>query len=512
MDIFQTEFWAIYAPQLFSKLAEHIELSMLSLGMAFAIAMPLAVLLLRISALRLPILGTANLCQTIPSLALLAFLVPLVGIGKLTAMIVLTLYGMLPILKNTYTGLSEVPKETIEAANGLGFKYWQRFWWVELPLSVPIIMAGIRTASAMIIGITTIAAFIGAGGLGDFITQGLALNDTSLILLGAIPTAILALLVDLLFAQIQTLLAPIKHLTIWQVRWRKGVLASLFIGLILPLLSQIPLTQGQPQTITIASKNFTEQYILAEIMAQLIEKETNLKVTRKFNLGTSPIVHAAMVEGDIDLYPEYTGTAYQTILNRTDSCSQQKMIEIIRQEYQQKYDLIWLPDFGFSSGQTLAVHQRTAEKHQLQSLQDLAPLAKTMKLAVPPEFLKRPDGWIALHNGYGLEFKEIKQMVPNLCFTSIRHGHVDVIQVFATDPKIQSDNLVMLKDDKGVIPSYYAAPVIRRKTLQKYPELATVLAKLIGKIDESTMRQLNGEAELQHKPIPEIARAFLEKG
>jgi len=190
-------------PELWQKTIEHLILTGISAGLAVLIGIPLGILIVRNAIVRGPVLGLAGVIQTIPSLAMLAFLLPLLGIGAKPAIVALTFYALLPILRNTYTGISGVSPEIIEAAQGVGFTTRQQLWMVELPLALPVIIAGIRTAAVMGVGIATLSAFIGAGGLGDFINRGLALNNTRLILLGAIPAALLALLIDVIIGIIE---------------------------------------------------------------------------------------------------------------------------------------------------------------------------------------------------------------------------------------------------------------------------------------------------------------------
>jgi len=199
-------FLAARAPELWQKTLEHLVLTGASTGLAVLVGLPLGIWITRNAVARRPVLGASGIVQTIPSLAMLAFLLPLLGIGVKPAIAALTLYALLPIVRNTYTGLSEVAPDILEAARGVGFTNRQQLLMVELPLAVPVIVAGVRTAAVIGVGIATLSAFIGAGGLGDFINRGLALNNTRLILLGAIPAALLALLVDAVIGLIERLL------------------------------------------------------------------------------------------------------------------------------------------------------------------------------------------------------------------------------------------------------------------------------------------------------------------
>jgi len=200
------DFVAQRMPELLQKTVEHLVLTGSSTGLAILIGVPLGMMIVNVAWLRSPVLGAAGVIMTIPSLALLAFFLPFFGIGVKPAIVALTLYALLPIVRNTYTGISEVPGELREAAQGMGFTKRQQLFMVELPLAVPMVIAGIRTAAVIGVGIATLSSFIGAGGLGDFINRGLALNNTRLILLGAIPAAILALVIDFIIGTVEKLL------------------------------------------------------------------------------------------------------------------------------------------------------------------------------------------------------------------------------------------------------------------------------------------------------------------
>ncbi|MEN8236299.1 MAG: glycine betaine ABC transporter substrate-binding protein [Pseudomonadota bacterium] len=491
--------------QVWAKLVEHMLLSGGALLIAISIALPVSIALNHWQRLRVPILGITHVFQTIPSLALLALLVPLIGIGTRPALIVLVLYSLLPLIKNIYTGLQEVPQQNIETAHSLGFTSWQRLYLVKLPLALPMIMAGIRTAASMVIGIATIAAFIGAGGLGDLITQGLSLNSPYLILLGAIPTALLALIVDYGLGQLEMLMRPQGNKRSQWIALGSGCLILLL--LLAPGIIEQTKNKAS-QTITIASKNFTEQYILTEIMAQSIEAHTDLKVVRKPNLGTTAMIHAALLKGDVDLYPEYTGTAALTVLEHTKIQPNHDLWQTVHDDYKKKYELVWLPPFGFSNDQSLAIPLELARKHQIQNIGDLNKHPDFV-LAATAEFLHRADSLPKLQKEYGLRFKSIKQMTPDLAYQAIANQNVQVICAFTTDAKLTKYHLMPLKDNLHCYPSYHAAPVIRKATLQAHPEIKKALIMLDNKIDTATMRKLNAEVDIKKRSPAEVAREFL---
>jgi len=311
-------------PVFLTKLWEQFYLVSLSLSVALVIGLPLGIIIRHFKSAKSILLSIASALWTIPSLALLAFFIPFFGIGVKPAIIVISLYAILPILRNTVTGLDNVSRDNIEAARGLGFTRMQRLWIVELPLAFPVILAGIRTSITITIGIATLASFIGAGGLGDFINQGLALNNTYLLLLGSIPAALMALIFDYSLAYFEMRMAARR---VKKSHWRYRTLFFCFITVILivifSLYKMTAYNSSNQGSIRIASKNFTEEIILGELMAQLIETKTSLQVIRKFNLGTTAICQAALLNNEIDMYPEYTGTAYLTVLKyQTIRCTQ----------------------------------------------------------------------------------------------------------------------------------------------------------------------------------------------
>lgn len=508
-----TEFFTYigdHAAALQQKIMEHISLTFLALIFASCIAIPLGVWIQNTPVFQRTVLKLGNMSQTIPSLAMLAFLVPFLGLGFVPTIVVLTFYAVYPILQATFTGLKNVPSECIEAADGLGFSFYYKLRYVEFPLALPVIISGLRVATSMTIGIATIAAFIGAGGLGDFIMQGLSLSDSSLILLGAIPTALLALSFDFIISQFE------KRFTKREIQ-RSILSKALFIVPLCLLLFIIGYTVlkefgGRSQnTIIIASKNFNEQNLLAEIISQQIERKTNLKVHRKFNLGTTSIVHQALVNGEIDLYPEYSGVAYMTILKNDmkDHLKSEDIFDIIKSAYKQKFNLVWFKPFGFSNSQSLAVHKDFAKEHHLTSLSDLSRISADLTVAAPPEFLQRPDALPGLTRVYGFKFKNILQVDPNLMYAAIDNHKVDVIAAFTTDGKLVKHDLITLKDDKKLYPPYDAAVVIRAPVLDAYPQIYEALEPLFGTITNEKMTAMNAQVDVEGKSPAEVAREFL---
>lgn len=497
-----------HAFELQQKTWEHITLVSFSLFFASLIAIPLGVTITRTSFLRKIFLNVGSISQTIPSLAMLGFLVPLLGLGVIPTIVTLTFYATYPILRSTYTGILSVPPECTEAAEVLGFSTYQKIRYVELPLALPVIISGLRVATASTIGIATVAAFIGAGGLGDFITQGLSLNNSSLILLGAIPTALLALGFDFGISQLESVLRQNKLHSLKLSQLSKSLILA-FTLLLTAFIGLTHFSTSSRNSVTVASKNFTEQYVLGELMAQLIEEKTGLKVRRAFNMGSTDIVHQALLKGNIDIYPEYTGTAYLTILN--EKPTHDDIFEKVKSQYEEKFGLTWLQPFGFTNKPTLAIIKDLADSHNIDTLSDLQPYAKDLVVSSTPESLKRPDQLPGLKEAYNLEFKKVIQVDPNLIYSSIQHGSADVIVACATDGRLKHYNLRTLRDDKNHYISYDAAPIIRQSVLHEHPEIQKALEPILGLISEKDIIDLNYQVDVEGLPPAKVAREFLKK-
>jgi len=514
-------------PELWLRTGEHLMLTGVSTGMAVLVGIPLGICAARIRWLRNPVTGAVGILQTIPSLAMLSILLALMHkIGAMPAIIALTLYALLPIVRNTLTGMEAVSPAVLEAARGMGMTPRQRLWLVEIPLSTPVIVAGIRTAAVVGVGIATLSAFIGAGGLGQFINRGLALSNTDLILLGAIPAALLALLVDGTIAASQ-----------WGLR-RKRSSGSRFkvaldrclrpVALTMPVLLiaagcvayfSASMSSSNPfwgtrvarrGTLRIGTKNFTEQLILGELMAQLIEARTDLTVVRRFNLGGTMICHGALKSGGIDVYAEYTGTALTAILEQPVIADPDRAYEVVSREYRQRFAARWLRRFGFNNTYAITIRRADARASNLRTISDLVAMAGTLRAGFTAEFSERPDGYPGLRRAYGLQFREVRDLDPALMYQAIANREVDVICAFATDGRIAALDLQPLSDDRGFFPPYHAAPVVRSEVLDAHPEVRQFLGLLADLLDDATMQRLNFEVDGKKRQPREVAREVLE--
>ena len=512
------EFAADRLPELWFRTGEHLVLTGISTGLAIIIGVPLGVLASSTSWLRSTILGTIGIFQTIPSLALLAILLAATGkIGVVPAVIALIVYALLPIVRNTVTGIDGVPPDVVEAAKGMGMTNWQQMIKVKIPLAMPIMMAGIRTAAVVGVGIATLSAFIGAGGLGQFINRGLAMSDTQLILLGAIPAAALAVIVDSLIAATAWGIEPLRQ---HQQSWLMSVAKRAALGLpvllvalgIVAAVRSGPMQNGiRENTIRIGSKNFTEQLILGELMAQMIETHTDLAVDRRFNLGGTMICHRALEAGEIDLYAEYTGTGLVTVLNRPSNSDADVVWSTVENEYQKRFGLQWLGPFGFNNTYALTVKSSTASENNWKSISDMAPSADRLKAGFTAEFSERADGYRGVSEKYSLKFSQVVDLEPSLMYQAIARGEVDVICAFTTDGRIEAYDLQALIDDKDFFPPYFAAPVANQELFNRHPVVQRVLGQLTDEINNTEMQKMNFEVDENNRQPRDVAREFLTR-
>ncbi len=522
MEISAITFIIDRLPELWLRTGEHLILTGVSTMVAILVGIPLGILASRAAKLRGAILGSIGILQTVPSLAMLAILLALLHkIGALPAIIALILYALLPIVRNTLAGLEGVSAETMEAADGIGMTERQSLRMVKIPLALPVIIAGIRTATVVGVGIATLSAFIGAGGLGQFINRGLALSNTNLILLGAIPAAMLALIVDFSIGAAEWGAQPIRQTDRGTLKEKIKPLALLLplllicVGILAYITRPSPgsqaMSDGRPRAavIRIGSKNFTEQLILGEMMAQLIEARTDLAVERRFNLGGTMICHGALTSGEIDIYAEYTGTGLTAILGRDVNTDPEEALNIVRSEYRNRFNLEWLIPFGFNNTYAITVRRTEAERQGWERISDLVPQAGELRAGFTSEFMERPDGYPGLQDRYGLSFGGAVDLDPAIMYEAIANEEVDVICAFATDGRIAAYDLKPMTDDMQYFPPYYAAPVVRMEILQAHPEIRRALEPLAHLLDDLTMQRLNYEVDENKRSPQDAAKTFL---
>jgi osmoprotectant transport system substrate-binding protein/osmoprotectant transport system permease protein len=495
----QDTFW----PQFFLFLS----LTLRGLGLALLVGIPAGLALTGLPRLAAPVIAALGLLQTVPNIVLLALLIPVLHIGQVPALFAAVVYSLFPIVLNTYVGISQTPASIRDAARGMGMTRSQVLWHVELPLGFPVLLAGVRSAAVNASGVVVTSALIGAGGLGDYVYNGMSRQDSGLIWLGAVPILVLTLL--LFWA-----LGALERLSKKNTNLGMSLGCSLILLLSAYAVSGFVARSFQPRRadIVIGAKDFIEGQILAEIVKQTIEAKTSLHAEIISNLGTN-VIFKALKNGEIDLYPEYTGNLLtgKEALDLPVPADKSTITPLVRQEMERRHGLILLETFGLNNTYAPAVTSATAKRYNLHKISDLRRVPQ-LRVVVDLSFLTRPDGWRGLVEKYELRFDQPPtQVSPNLLYKALEQGAADVVIGFATDWQIESMKLVVLEDDRGYFPSYHAAPLVRDAALKEHPEIRTALDSLGGKIDDQAMRRLNYQVSVEKQSETEVARAFLQQ-
>jgi len=493
-------------------LMQHVSLTATAIILAVIVGVPLGILITRTPKIRKVILGFVNLVQAIPSMALLGLLVPILGIGSKPAIFTVVIYSLLPIVKNTYIGISSIDPVVLESAKGIGLTRNQTLFKIQFPLALPIIMGGVRISAVTAVGLMTLAAFIGAGGLGYLVFSGVQTVNNNMILAGAIPSCILALLVDYIFSQIEYAVTP-KGLDL--NRHKKNFIGLKVVSVILIVTiiftGIVPNISSKKDTITIGSKNFTEQLVLGNMYADLVEEHTELKVERKLNLGGSSVTFNALDSGELDMYVDYTGTILQNIMNHDIVRDPDETYKISKEFMEKEHDITLLDSLGYNNTFTLAMKPEVAKKYSINSMSDLSKFSSDLILSCTLEFENREDAFIGLSKLYNMKFKDTKAIDGSLRYLAIENNEAQVIDTNSTEGLIKKYKLKILKDDKGFFPPYYAVPMVREETLEKYPELKDILNMLSNKLDQETMIELNYQVDELGKSPEDVAHEYLVK-
>ena len=510
------EFLKVNWSDILSHIGQHVWLVFISIAIAVAIALPVGILITRRQRLRAPVLAIANVMQTIPSLALFGFLIPLPfigGIGPRTAIVALVFYALLPIIRNTVTGILGIDKSVREAAVAMGMTDRQVLLQVELPLAMSVILTGVRVAVVITIGVAIIAAEVGAGGLGEYIFRGLRLNDNHLLLAGAVPSALMALIADFGIGVIEkrfdTSAKRAGKRSMRILVWVIAVLLVMTIGFVgwrgLRARSTAPANRGH---VTVGSKDFTESILLAEIVAQVLEAQ-NVEVDRKFDLGGN-LAHSALVSGQIDLYPEYTGTAFTAILHHPPVTDPKAVYDQVKREYNSQFNLQVSPPLGFDNTFAILVRGDDARQLNLKSISDAAKYAPQWHAGFGHDFISRQDGYPGFSHTYGLRFAGVSDMSLDLTYTALASRQVDMIAGNSTDGRIAALDLVQLEDDRRYFPPYEAVFIVRN-VAQSNKDLLTVVAKLANAISTDEMRKLNYEVDGAKRDKKNVVHEWLVK-
>jgi osmoprotectant transport system permease protein len=527
--------------EILQRSGEHLLLVALAVALALAIALPLGVLIQERPRLARLVLGTASVVQTIPSLAIFGLLlsVPLLGgIGPTPALVALTLYALLPLLRGLVSGLSLVPPGINEAGRALGLNRRQVLLHLQFPLAIPSLMAALRVATVISVGVATIAAAIGAGGLGVFIFRGIATVNNTLLLAGALPSAAIALAADAALGALEKRLSyqsqggtrQWRWQMGWPMSWQKRLAAALLVALLLLLAMPLAWRWGAPgaetaATVVIGAKGYTEQLILGELLAQEIEAQTPLRVKREFSLGSTFLVHEALRRGRIDGYVEYTGTAWTAILGQPPlpplpqpqgaeqrAEQREKLWQNAHELYSERYALRLFPSLGFENTFAILIRRADGQRLGLRTISDAVAPARQWTAAFGYEFLNRADGFSGLAQRYGLRFsKQPSAMDLGLTYRALADGRVDLIAGDSTNGLIAVLQLQQLEDDLGYFPPYDAVPVFQEASLRRHPELIAIVEQLTGRLSAATMQKLNAAVDQQRQTPEQVVRRWRQE-
>lgn len=493
---------------LFIKLLiEHIEISMIAILIAIIIGGITGILISEFEKSAKITLGVINFLYTIPSISMLGFLIPFSGVGNATAVIALTIYALLPMVRSTHTGIKQVDPLLLEAAEGMGSTRWQILYKIKLPLAMPVILSGIRNMVVMTIALAGIASFIGAGGLGVAIYRGITTNNTAMTMEGSLLIALLALVMDLFLGIVEKRLAKKSK----KAKKHHRIVAGVALVLCVCIIGVMEFPAKKQDTIHIATKPMTEQYILGEMLNLLIKQDTDLNVelTQGVGGGTSNI-QPGMESKKFDIYPEYTGTGWNMVLKK-DGLYTEDLFDKMQNEYKKSLKMQWYGMYGFNNTYGLVVRKEIAQKYHLKTYSDLKNIADQLIFGAEYDFFEREDGYNALCKAYDLKFKKTMDMDIGLKYKAINQGKIDVMVIFTTDGQLSVSDVTVLKDDKQFYPSYLCGNVIRNEVLEKHPELKKVFKKLEGKITDQDMAQMNYLVESNGQKPKETARTFLRK-
>nr|WP_295672083.1 glycine betaine ABC transporter substrate-binding protein [Sphingomonas sp.] len=494
-------------------LAAHLLLAASALVLGLLISLPLAVWSARHAGVARVALGFASLVQTIPSLALLALFYPLLlslstlvgggipALGFLPSLLALTLYALLPILRNGVTGLTGLDPAVIEAADGVGMTAGQKLRLVEAPLVAPVLMAGIRTAAVWTIGAATLSTTVGQPSLGDMIFAGLQTQNWALVLAGCLSAAALALAVDALLGVIEHGIRHRRRAQIWIAA------AFLGVGVVFALAPLWP-RAGDGQVVTIGAKGFSEQYILARLIGHRLER-AGYRVRYREGLG-SAVVFGALKSGNIDVYVDYSGTIWANEMHHSDVPTRAAMLGQIAEWARKTSGVKLLGALGFENAYAFAMRSADAQKRGIASLSDLVAISPDLNFASDLEFLERPE-WAAVRHAYPLKFKSAHAYNPTFMYRALDSKQADVISAFSSDGRIAAQHLAVLGDPRRAIPGYDAILLIAPGRAQD-ERLAAALAPLVGHIPVEVMREANYQVDRDDdKASPDQAARWLEK-
>ena len=489
-----------------SLICEHLFIVLAASILSIAIGLPLGIWAYVSKTARPIILRAVDLLQTIPSLALLGIIMVFLDPGKLTVIIGITLYSLLPIVRNTCLGLQEVAPGVKEAARGMGMSKPYRVLMVEFPLAFPTLFTGIRIAVVNAIGTAVFAAFVGGGGLGGVITQAIRISDMKLILAATGVLMVIAVVLDLLMGWFEN-----------QMRKDKGGSRKMWIpvaAILLAFCLLLPYGRGSSGDLMLYDGDYSETQLMHHMVKMLVEDQTDLTVTIQDQM--SQVNNFNALNGDshtCDLMISYDGTLLTTFFHQdvTDVPEGMSIYDYVNQVAQEEYGMRLLEKLGFDNTYAIAVPQAVADQYGLETISDLVPVADQLTFGAEQGFftLEGSMKYGPFTEFYGLNFRNPVSVDLGLKYAAVENGSFDVTVVYATDGLNREAGLKILEDDKSFFPDYNGAFLVREDVLEKYPELEGILNQLAGEIPTEQMAELTYQVDVLGRTVDDVAREFL---
>lgn len=497
-----------------SLIFEHLFIVLAASVCSVVIGLPLGILAYVFPKARSVILRIVDILQTIPSLALLGIIMVFIGPGKPTVIAGITLYSLLPIVRNTCLGFDQVDEGVKEAARGMGMTKMYRILRVELPLAFPTIFTGIRIAVVNSIGTAVFAAFVGGGGLGSVINRGIRIQDTRLVLLGTGALMVIAVVLDLFMGYFER-----------RVEDRKGDFKRIVLPvviLVIAFIAVIPfgVSTTSDDELLLYDGDYSETQIMHHMIKILVEDQTDLTVTIQDQM--SQVNNFAALTGSsrtCDLMVSYDGTLLTTFLHldTEDVPEGVSIYDYANEVAEEEYSVHLLDKLGFDNTYAIAVTQEVYETYGVETINDLVPIAAELVFGAEHEFFTQEGSmkYEPFTAFYGLNFKDSVSVDVSLKYTAIEQGSFDVTEVYATDGLNRKANLVVLEDDLNFFPDYNGALLVRDDVFERFadiaPDLEDVLAQLAGQISNEDMVEMTYQVDVEGRDVDEVAQEFLEE-
>lgn len=465
----------------------HLLLTVAAMLASISISVPLGVWASQSPTVQRPLLATVSIIQTVPSLAILAIMVALLGgqIGFLPAFLALVMYSMLPIVRNTVAGLDSIPPEVVEAARGIGMAPRQILVKVRIPLALPIIIAGIRTATVWTVGLATLSTLVGATSFGNYIFTGIQTRNLAALLVGSVASALMAVILDLIIGGLQWLTEnDVSETTPRKRRLVKTLLTAAIIAV--AATSVVTLLPKPRADIVIGAKAFTEQYIVAGFLARKLE-DAGYSVEQRTGLG-SDVAFEATRSGSIDLYMEYSGTLWANYMDRDHNPGREQVLKA-SMDFAEQQGVASLGPSGFQNLYAFAMRRDRAEELGIRTIEDIVPIAAELSCGSDLEFFGRPE-WLRVRDLYAIDFGKKLTFDAALMYGAVNDRQVDLITAYTTDGRVAAYDLVIIEDPRNALLPYDGLYVASKRAAADDRFMAAI-EPLINAIPDEVMREAN---------------------